>query len=113
MEARLPAHLEVSALIRQVEAAGGFGIILGKGDRDAGTIMVVLVENGGNGRVFERMPQADGLRKWHCSLCQTGADSGEIQDFIDRRRRQDPDLWVVELDIAKGERFIGVDPEDS
>jgi len=88
-------------------------MVLGKGDRDAGTIMVVLVENGGNSRVYERMPQADGSRKWHCSLGQTDASNGEIQDFLDRRRRQDPDLWVVELDIARGERFIGLGLEDS
>lgn len=113
MEARLPAHLEVSGLIRQVEAAGGFGMVLGKGDRDAGTIMVVIVESGQNARVYERMPQADGSRKWHCSLVQSDDNKGEIPEFLDRRRRQDPDLWVVELDIAGGERFIGVDRKDS
>ena len=73
MDARLPAHLEVAALIRQVNAEGGFAAVLAKGERDAGTILVVLAHNGGNPRLFERMP----------------------------------DLWIVELDVAKGERFIG------
>jgi len=29
----------------------------------------------------------------------------EISDYISRRKRADPDLWLVELDIAEGERF--------
>ena len=40
---RIPAHLEVSGLIRAVEAAGGFGMVLSKGEHTAGTLMVVSV----------------------------------------------------------------------
>ena len=32
-------------------------------------------------------------------------ESREITDYWQRRRRTDPDLWVVELDIAEAERF--------
>jgi hypothetical protein len=28
-----------------------------------------------------------------------------LQDLIARRRRFDPDLWLIELDIASAERF--------
>jgi hypothetical protein len=31
--------------------------------------------------------------------------SGAIDDYWRRRRAGDPDLWVIELDIADGERF--------
>lgn len=107
MEPRLPAHLEVAGLIRRVEAEGGFATLLNKGERDAGTIMVVLTEKGENTRVYERMPQLDGSRKWECSRAQDPENPGEISSYIERRISQDPDLWVVELDIAEGERFIG------
>ena len=62
-EARLPAHLEVSGLVRQVQAAGGFAMVLNKGERDAGTIMVITCEKGRNFRAWERMPQPDGERR--------------------------------------------------
>jgi hypothetical protein len=29
----------------------------------------------------------------------------EIYDYWRRRRARDPDLWVIELDIAQAERF--------
>ena len=107
MDARIPAHLEVSGLIRRVQAEGGFAAVLKKGERDAGTILIVLAENGGNGRVFERMPQLDGTRAWTCSAKEDIENKGEFIDYLKRRGDQDPDLWVVELDIADGERFIG------
>jgi hypothetical protein len=31
-----------------------------------------------------------------------------FSDYLTRRGVQDPDLWIVELDIANGERFIGL-----
>lgn len=65
--ARLPAHLEVSGSTRAMQAAGGFATVLRKGEKEAGTILVVLTENGANSRVYERMPQADGTRAWYCA----------------------------------------------
>ena len=107
MEPRLPAHLEVSGLVRQVNAAGGFAVVLHKGERDAGTTVVVIAENGGNLRIFERMPMLDGTRQWQLSRKQDIDKPQEIHEYLQRRSDQDPDLWLVELDIANGERLIG------
>ncbi|GAM04582.1 DUF1491 family protein [Novosphingobium sp. MBES04] len=106
MDARLPAHMEVSALIRRIESEGGFGMVLSKGERDAGTLMVVLVERGRDSRAYERMPQLDGTRKWTLSREQDPEKPWEFSEFLERRGKQDPDLWIVELDIADGVRFI-------
>lgn len=110
MEGRLPAHLEVAALLRQVQAAGGFATLLHKGERDAGTILVVLLENGANARLFERMPDASGTREWRVSKTEDAENKREFSEYLTRRGDQDPDLWIVELDIANGERFIGLTP---
>ncbi|HEY6815960.1 MAG TPA: DUF1491 family protein [Croceibacterium sp.] len=106
MDARLPAHLEVSGLIRAVEAAGGFATVVAKGERDAGTLLVICCEKGGSATAYERMPQADGTRAWSLSRTQDAENPQEFWDYCDRRRRQDDDLWIVELDIAGGQRFI-------
>lgn len=82
--------------------------MLYKGEREAGTILVVLAEKGENLRIFERMPQADGTRKWTLAKDQVTDKTAEIQAWLSRRRAQDPDLWIIELDIADGERFIGL-----
>lgn len=81
--------------------------MLHKGEPDAGTVLLVLLERGGNARVYERMPQADGTRGWVLSKADPDNKS-ELQEWLDRRSDQDPDLWIVELDIANGERFIGI-----
>lgn len=107
MTGRLPAHLEVSGLIRQATAAGGFAAVLRKGERDAGTILLVLLENGRNARLFERIPQADGRRSWTCTRQEDPENKQEFVDYLARRGDRDPDLWVVELDVAQGERLIG------
>jgi hypothetical protein len=106
VDARLPAHLEVAGLIRSVQAAGGFATVIAKGERDAGTLLVVCCEKGANATAYERMPQPDGTRSWSLARKQNVDDPKEFWDYCDRRRRQDGDLWVIELDVPKGERFI-------
>ena len=103
---RLPAHLEIGAIIRAVEAAGGFAAVLAKGERDAGTLLLICCERGTQARAMERMPQPDGPPKWTLVRKQDPENPHEFSDYLDRRRRQDPDLWIVELDGAGVERFI-------
>ena len=110
MDFRLPAHLEVSALLRQVQTAGGFGAVLHKGEREAGTILLICAEKGANRRIFERMPSIDGPRVWCLSLTEHLDNSDEFDRYLDKRMNQDCDLWIVELDIVNAERFIGLTP---
>lgn len=106
MDSRLPAHVEVSGFLRQTQALGGFAAVIKKGESDAGTILLVLVENGANQRLYERMPQADGSRKWTLSKSEIIDSKQKIAEYLDRRGLQDPDLWIVELDVPEPERLI-------
>jgi hypothetical protein len=108
INARIPAHLEVSGLIRAVGAAGGFATVIAKGEREAGTILVVCCARNAPSRAFERMPNSDGSRIWTLSRAQDTEKPWEFSEYLDRRAKQDSDLWIVELDIADAERFIGL-----
>lgn len=108
LDQRLPAHLEVSGLLRAVAGEGGFATVIAKGERDAGTLLIICCEHGTNARAYERMPRADGTRGWAPSKSQDIENTHEFQEYLDRRKRQDGDLWIVELDIANAERFIGL-----
>lgn len=108
MDGRLPAQLEVTGLIRLAQAQGGFAAVLQRGEQDAGTILVVILQNGANPRLYERMPQIDGSRKWHCARQQDPENPAEFSDYLTRRGQQDPDSWIVELDVPQGERLIGM-----
>ena len=112
-EARLPARLEIGALIRLAQNLGGFAAVLKSGDDQAGSIVLILTENGANPRVYERMPQLDGSRAWHCSMRHGIDDTDKISKYLDRRGQQDADLWIVELDIVNGERLIGLPPPEA
>lgn len=103
---RLPAHIEITGLIRAVQNAGGFATVLARGERDSGTILVVCRENGAGSRVFERMPRIDGTRSWDLVKTEDIENKDIFEDYLKRRRSQDSDLWIVEVDIADGERFI-------
>lgn len=111
MDERIPAHLEVSGLIRAVEAAGGFATVIAKGERDAGTLLILCCENGTNLRAFERMPSLDGPREWSLSKSQDTDNPLEFAEFLERRKRQDGDLWIVELDISDAWRFLTPPPQ--
>lgn len=102
----MPAALEVSALIRLVEASGGFAMVLCKGEPDSGTLLIILLDNQGLGQVFERLPQPDGTRKWSIAKRQELEYKQDFESYIARRTAQDPDLWVIELIVADGERLI-------
>ena len=106
MEQRLPTHIEVSGLIRAMETAGGFGTVIAKGERDAGTLLVICCENGTNARAMERMPQMDGSRQWTVSRKQDPEKPFDFSEWYMRRHSQDPDLWIVELDGAKAEQVL-------
>jgi hypothetical protein len=95
-------------MIRAVQAAGGFATVLNRGERGSGTILVVLAEKSANARLFERVPDAQGGRIWTATRIQDIEKPLEFSDYLDRRCMSDPDLWIIELDIADGERFIGI-----
>jgi hypothetical protein len=104
MTARLASSVLVSGLIGKAEGEGGFGAVLAKGDPTAGSIILILAERGGSPCLFERVLQPDGRYSWQPSGQAVGSFE-EVARLIARRRRFDPDLWVVELDIPSRERF--------
>lgn len=81
-------------------------MVLAKGEPEAGTIMVVLIDRSAPARAMERMPQADGRRVWTVTRTADPADPPAFDGWLERRRSQDPDLWIVELDVPQGERFV-------
>ncbi|MBX7458732.1 DUF1491 family protein [Qipengyuania sp. 1NDH17] len=105
-EGRLPAHLEVGGLLKLVQGLGGFGMVLQKGEYDAGSIVILTTHSGNNTRFWERMPQLDGSRRYTCTREQDVENPQEFDEYVARRQRQDPDCWFVELDGPDVERLI-------
>jgi len=102
---RLTSATLVSALVRRAEQDGGSAMVLARGDATAGGILLLTMERGTNLRFFERGLGPDGAP----ALIRSGpaelTDEGEATAYWRRRRANDSDLWVIELDIASAERF--------
>ena len=105
MSDRLPSGVLVSAVLRRVNDAGGLGTVLAKGDAQGGAILVLARDRGARPRFLERGIGPGGKT----TLLRSGPGDDALPDEIDiywqRRRQRDPDLWVIELDIAAAERF--------
>ena len=106
MDERLPAHVEAAAILRRVEADGGFGAILRKGDRDRGSLILLLHRRGEFWGTLERALAADFTYRWTFKPTPEDAGSAEISRIVASKEQFDPDLWLIELDIAEPERFI-------
>ena len=102
MSERLPAALEVAALKRLAEGDGGFATVLRKGDPDRGEILLLLLERGVAAALLERRLGADFAYRW----VRSDPPADDDADWANRRTAADPDLWLVELDVADAQRFV-------
>lgn len=105
MTARLTAAFLIAALRRRIDAAGGMATIVHKGDEISGSILVLAHENGRNPKALERQSTFDGGYRIVASGPQAADKIDEIEAYASRRRASDPDLWVLEANVADAERF--------
>ena len=105
MSDRLTSRMLASALVRRAGQQGGFATVMRKGDEVAGVILLLCLEKGAECGLFERMPDYQGgYRLVRCGP-DTGAVASESSQYLERRVKSDPDIWIIELDIAQPERF--------
>ena len=105
MNASLPTHILVSALLKRVNDAGGMGMVRARGDAESGTMLLILNEKDGQSRLVERSIGPLGKPVLLAAGPDDGTDSVARDVYWQKRRTRDPDLWVIELDIASAERF--------
>ncbi len=104
--ARLNAGLVANAIMRHVSASGGNAMVLAKGDEVAGAIILIACEKGRITGLFERILDAGGTYQWSLVGPQDVEAESEYEQYLARRRQNDPDLWLIELDIAGVARFV-------
>lgn len=100
MKPRLTSGIKVSALLHRVSANGGFGTVLIRGDNTAGSIAVVIRDRGET-RLLEPVLAMAGGYEW-----REAAAGESVDGWMERARRYDPDLWIIELDIPDAARFV-------
>ena len=105
MSGSLPTGILVSALLKRVNDAGGMGMVRARGDAESGAILLILNDGAGPPKLVERAIGPLGRPALVATGLADPTDNAEREAYWRRRRTRDPDLWVVELDIASAERF--------
>ncbi len=105
MTPRLAAGVLVSALVRRVNAEGGHAMVLARGDAESGAVLLICADRGRFRQVIERALDREGIYRWIAVGPNESADPQALTDYLEKRRRNDPDLWLVELDIPEAERL--------
>jgi hypothetical protein len=101
----LSTDIWVHALIRRAEGAGAFATVIRKGDARAGAVLVkVLCRPQGTARLYAEATRMDGERIW--MQPQPSDQEPELDAYIERAVRVDPDVWVVEVDDREGRHFL-------
>jgi hypothetical protein len=110
MSERLPAHLEADGIRRLAESLGGFATVLAKGERDAGTIAIVIIGRGEPACLYERMPTLEGDRPFVRTISEYLEHKSDFSGRLQKLRERDPDLWLIEVDVPDRERFVAALP---
>ncbi|HXV00132.1 MAG TPA: DUF1491 family protein [Caulobacteraceae bacterium] len=93
------------ALIRRVELAGAFATVARRGDAAAGAVLVKTLDGrAGEARLYARATRGEGEQVWMRPV--ESAAEADIDAYIDRAVRIDPDIWVVEIQAPDGARFL-------
>ena len=96
-EPRIKAGIWVSAALRLGMVDGKPGLVVRKGDPDAGGVLVVL--RGREGMVvLGRITAADGEPAWLRGTGPAPVSEADADAYVARRVKSDPDLWVLEFD---------------
>jgi hypothetical protein len=102
---RLPTHLEAGAILRRAESNGDFATVLRKGDKERGSLILVIGSRGRHFACLERILDLDGNYQWRRAGPPESAEAQEVSSFLAQRARFDEDSWLIELDVAAPERF--------
>ena len=99
------------ALIRRAEIGGAFASVVRKGDPRAGAVLVKIYNPRSREAVlYASAFRGEGERVWMQPLSTT--TELELDAYIEKARRFDPDLWVVEIEDGQGRHFLTEPVED-
>ena len=102
---QLSSDVWVYALIRRAELAGAFAMILRKGDARAGAVLVKVVNRRtGATQLYAEATRGDGERVWMQPV--TSAAEADLDAYVERAARIDPDIWVVEIEDNESRHFL-------
>ncbi|MGR3631778.1 MAG: DUF1491 family protein [Limimaricola soesokkakensis] len=103
-EPRLAAGIWVSAYLARLRLSDIPVFVTAKGDETAGAVLVKSNTLDGQAQLFQRsLDLMSGARAW--IVLAEGGET-EIDAAIERQKRFDPDLWVIEVEDRAGRTLL-------
>ncbi|MBV7380431.1 DUF1491 family protein [Maritimibacter dapengensis] len=101
---RLASGLWVSAYLARLQAEGIGVYVVARGDDTAGAVLVKLATMDGQAKAFQRsVDLMTGARTW---VVLSEGDERAVDESIAKQRGFDPDLWVIEVEDARGRHML-------
>jgi hypothetical protein len=111
---RLKTALWVAAYLRRCQVEGVFGVVRRRGAEEAGAVFVRVNRLDGTSDLFGPAPQSafdaaeSAARAFTASLAALPAADAEIEAYLAREVKFDPDVWIVEVDDRAGRNFLDI-----
>lgn len=111
MSARLATEIWVAAYLRRLTLDAIPAYITARGDPTAGAVLVKLALMDGRARAYQRAWDAGSdSRVWEIL---TEGPEREVDATIARQRDFDRDLWVIEIEDARGRHLLDTEGLES
>jgi hypothetical protein len=108
---RLKSAIWVAAYIRRCQIEGAYALVRRRGAEEAGAIFIKINRLDGTADLYGPAPQsafdeAQPDRMFAVCVTQQPAADADIEAYLARQLRYDPDVWVVEVDDRAGRHFL-------
>lgn len=111
---RLKSAIWVSAYLRRCNGVGAFAAVRRRGAEEAGAIFVKLNRLDGMAELFAPAPQSafdearPSDRAFAHAIAPRPVPEADVEAFLAREIRFDPDVWIVEVEDRDGRHFLDV-----
>lgn len=101
-DARLPTELWVSAGLRQCSIEAVPAVVVHKGERQSGTVMLKLDRLDRGVVILMQQRDLDGKLAWIAANNGDAFTTADAHAYVERALARDPDLWVIEIEHREG-----------
>ena len=99
---RLKSKMLVQAGLRQCMVLGLMATVVRSGDDDAGAVYLKINRLGPGFTILALARELDGSLKWRSRTGDTPVPEADADAGLERERRIDPDIWVLEIEDREG-----------
>ncbi len=109
---RLKAAIWVAAYLRRCQVEGAAAVLRRRGAEEAGAIFIKVSRLDGLADLYGPAPQAafdearPSERAFTPALADLPKPEADIETYLARQVRYDPDIWIVEVEDRAGRHFL-------